>query len=85
METHEQRILYKCVTCLRCSETQETCHERLMVRCELGEPGDESTQPVQSSDGRILTHAPSWWVQTVMDNARQAGGRLRESITRSRG
>jgi hypothetical protein len=79
MAIQEQRVLYKCPICLRCSDTQDSCHQHQMVRCEMGEPGDESTQPVQTGDGRVLTHAPRWWVMAVWDRARRAGGRLQDS------
>lgn len=85
MATEGYRILYKCPICLRCSDTQDFCHRHQMVRCEMGEPGDESTQPVQASDGRVLTHAPRWWVMAVWEIARQAGGHLQRNIKNNRG
>lgn len=68
----EQRVLYKCRICLRCSEGPEVCHGHEMVRCMAGEPGSEASRPVQSAEGQLLSHAPKWWVLTVLDLERRA-------------
>jgi hypothetical protein len=58
----EERIIYMCEVCLRCSEEPGTHHGRPMIRCDAGCPGDECTKPLESVDGRLLTRAPRWWI-----------------------
>jgi hypothetical protein len=60
--TQEHRVVYMCEVCLRCSTQPETCHSRPMLRCDAGCPGDDCTKPLESTDGRLLTHAPRWWI-----------------------
>jgi hypothetical protein len=57
-----ERIVYVCEICFAMSDTTLAHHGRPMVRCEIGQPGDDSTKPVMDEAGRLLTHAPKWWV-----------------------
>ena len=56
------RIVYMCEVCLRSSPAAELCHGRMMIECDAGCAGDDCTQPVTDSVGRLLTRAPKWWV-----------------------
>ncbi len=56
------RIVYVCETCLSVSDAPMVHHGRPMLQCDAGCEGDDCTQPVVDSAGRILTHAPKWWV-----------------------
>ncbi len=60
--TQEHRIVYVCEICLRMSAEPGTCHDRPMLRCDAGCPGDDCTRPVESPQGKWLTHAPRWWI-----------------------
>ena len=57
-----RRILYMCEVCLAASERPMLHHGRMMIECDAGREGDDDTQPVTDAAGRILTHAPKWWV-----------------------
>jgi len=41
-----------------------------MVTCDCGEPGDERSRPITTPDGRLVSRAPRWWVETCCDLAR---------------
>lgn len=56
------RIVYVCEMCFAMSYTPLTHHDRMMVRCDVGRPGDDITKPVTDAAGHLLTHAPKWWV-----------------------
>lgn len=58
----EHRILYMCEICFLISETPGVHHERLMIKCDAGCPGDDCTKPIADEGGHIVTHAPKWWV-----------------------
>ncbi|MDQ4076085.1 MAG: hypothetical protein M3220_07540 [Chloroflexota bacterium] len=58
------RIVYICEICFRASDTPDTCcGGHRMVRCDAGEPGSERSRPLYDDEGRLLTHAPRWWLE----------------------
>jgi len=60
--SQQRRTVYMCEVCLTASDTQMMHHGRLMIECDAGCPGDDRTQPLFDAAGRLLTHAPKWWV-----------------------
>ena len=57
------QMLYICPICFRASSEVDVCHNRPMFCCDAGDWGDECRKPLIAPDGRILTHAPRWWLQ----------------------
>ncbi len=56
------RIVYMCEVCFAVSDKPTLHHGQPMIECDAGCPGDDVTRPVVDEQGRILTHAPKWWV-----------------------
>lgn len=56
------RIVYVCEFCFTVSEKPGSHHDRPMVECDAGCPGDDCTQPIVNEHGLLLTHAPKWWI-----------------------
>ncbi len=59
-------VLYICPICFRVSETEDECHEHLMVLCETGHPGDERRKPVSDQFGNFVSRAPRWYLEAVI-------------------
>ena len=59
------QILYICPICFRVCETEDECHEHLMVECETGHPGDERRKPVTDQFGNLVSRAPKWYLEAV--------------------
>ncbi len=59
------RIVYLCRHCFAASEAAGDCAGcgHAMVRCDAGEPGSERSRPLYDAEGRLLTHAPRWWLE----------------------
>lgn len=60
------RIVYVCRQCLRVAGEPDECHDRPMIECDAGAPGDERSRPVTTPDGELVTHAPRWWVEMCL-------------------
>ena len=58
----QHRIIYMCEVCLVMSDKPAAHHGHMMIECDAGCEGDDCTQPVIDPAGRLLTHAPKWWV-----------------------
>lgn len=56
---------YICPVCFNAGEDLEECHQHLMIRCEPGTPDLERRKPLMDATGRILTHAPRWFLEAV--------------------
>lgn len=82
MTRTKQRILYKCVICLSCSDSPASHHGKPMVRCIADSPGSELSRPLLDADGRPLAHAPKWWIVATCDLERQAIQARRQSTSR---
>ncbi len=52
----------RCVTPYGEPGTCLTCHVEL-VECRPGPEGDPLRKPLMTGDGKLLTHAPGWWVR----------------------
>jgi hypothetical protein len=59
------RVFYLCPVCFRRSESDDECHAQRMVVCDAGEWDDERRRPIVGADGRLLTHAPRWFLEAV--------------------
>jgi len=64
------RVIYVCTQCLRISPNEATCHNEAMIECDCGLPGDERSRPVMTAQGKLVTHAPRWWVETCRARAK---------------
>jgi hypothetical protein len=60
-----EQVLYICPICFRVCETEELCHEHVMVLCEPGQPGDERRKPVTDKFGNLVSRAPRWYLEAV--------------------
>jgi hypothetical protein len=59
-ESH--RVVYVCEVCFAVSATPLVHHDRPMIECDAGCPGDDCTKPITDEAGHLLTRAPKWWV-----------------------
>ena len=81
-----RRKVYVCPVCHCVSARRKRHHNRVMVACDTGAPGDENSQPVFDMHGHLLTRAPKWWVdkcaechQIEVARARKLTNRLRHN------
>jgi hypothetical protein len=56
---------YLCPICFEVSESASRHHGRRMLRCDAGNPGDETRKPLMDTDGRLKSHAPRWFLETI--------------------
>ena len=68
--SQQRRIVYVCPKCLRMSWELEECHGQPMYECDAGVPGDKRSQPIMTTNGRLVTHAPRWWVDKCLERYR---------------
>jgi hypothetical protein len=63
METVER--LYLCENCFHASDQPGVCPDcgQALIECCPGEPDDPSRRPLMDQEGRLLTHAPLWWMK----------------------
>ena len=59
------QVFYICPICFRVCETEDECHEHLMVLCETGHPGDERRKPVSDQFGNLVSRAPRWYIEAI--------------------
>jgi hypothetical protein len=59
-------IFYLCPTCFYASETSDDGHEHVLLRVDPGLPGDERHKPVTERDGLILSPAPYWFYEALI-------------------
>ncbi|MCL4559959.1 MAG: hypothetical protein M1281_05005 [Chloroflexi bacterium] len=55
--------IYVCPQCFCISETPGRCHDREMLCCAVGKPGDRRRRPVMDGRGRIWSRAPRWFLE----------------------
>jgi len=60
--SEQHRIVFMCEVCYNVSDQPARHHERMMIECDAGCPGDDCTYPVIDNHDRILTRAPKWWI-----------------------
>ena len=61
-------VFYLCPTCFYASESSDTEHEHALLRVDPGLPGDEKRKPVTDRNGRILSAAPRWFYEAMMQS-----------------
>lgn len=61
----QDEILYICPICFRVCETEDECHEHVMVKCETGQPGDEKRKPLEDQYGKLVSRAPRWYLEAL--------------------
>jgi hypothetical protein len=61
--TEEHQVFYMCAVCFRASVKAEVCHNQPMLYCDAGCWGDECRKPLTAAGGRLLAHAPRWWLK----------------------
>lgn len=66
-----ERIVYVCHVCLRVSPEADECHGQPMHGVDCGPPGSELCRPIMGEHGRPKAHAPRWWVEHVLTEARR--------------
>jgi hypothetical protein len=59
-------IFYLCPTCFYASETIDDAHEHILLRVDPGLPGDERRKPIMNRDGLILSPAPYWFYEALL-------------------
>jgi hypothetical protein len=59
-------IFYLCPTCFYASETPDDSHEHALLRVDPGLPGDERRKPITDREGLILSPAPYWFYEAIL-------------------
>jgi hypothetical protein len=59
-------IFYLCPICFYASETPDDGHEHVLLRVDPGLPGEERRKPVTDQNGHILSPAPRWFHEAMM-------------------
>jgi hypothetical protein len=59
---------YLCPTCFYASETPDNGHDHPLLRVDPGLPGDERRKPIMDSSGRILSAAPLWFHEALLQS-----------------
>jgi hypothetical protein len=59
---------YLCPTCFYASEIPDDTHKHALLRVDPGAPGDERRKPVMDRDGLILTPAPYWFYEALLES-----------------
>ncbi|MBI5649867.1 MAG: hypothetical protein HZC40_05375 [Chloroflexi bacterium] len=57
------RTIYICRVCHNVGARPLHCHRNQSRKCEIGQPGDERSQPLFDAEGQLVTRAPKWWVE----------------------
>ena len=60
-------VFYLCPTCFYASDTPDG-HEHALLRVDPGLPGDERRKPVMDHDGLILSPAPYWFYEALLQS-----------------
>jgi hypothetical protein len=68
---NDSLAFYLCPTCFYASEFSEPEHEHALLRVDPGLPGDERRKPLTDRNGRILSPAPRWFYDAILQT-RQA-------------
>jgi hypothetical protein len=59
-------VFYLCPNCFYASESPDDGHEHVLLRLDPGPPGDERRKPVTDQHGHILSPAPRWFHEAVL-------------------
>jgi hypothetical protein len=66
MDTQTLLAFYLCPTCFYACETPDKDHEHALLRVDPGLPGNEKRKPITDRDGRILSAAPRWFHEAIL-------------------
>jgi hypothetical protein len=66
MNTSSISIFYLCPTCFYASQIPDVGHEHELLRMDPGLPGDERRKPMTDSSGHILSPAPRWFHEAIL-------------------
>ncbi len=61
----EAQGVYICPICFKVCDTEQECHAHQMVKCDVGEPGDERRKPIVDRFGKYVSRAPRWYIEAV--------------------
>jgi hypothetical protein len=70
-------VFYLCPTCFYASETVHDNHEHALLRMDPGLPGDERRKPVMDRGGLILSPAPYWFYEALLESRIGSSSTLR--------
>ena len=59
-------VFYICPVCFYASETFDVGHEHTLLRVDPGLSGDERRKPVTDQNGHILSPAPRWFHEALV-------------------
>ena len=63
------KVFYLCPHCFYATELPDDSHEHALVRVDPGMPGDERRKPVTDAKGHILSPAPRWFHEAMVQAA----------------
>jgi hypothetical protein len=61
-------VFYICPTCFYACEIPDNSHEHALLRVDPGLPGDERRKPVTNPHGYILSPAPRWFHEAIIQD-----------------
>ena len=61
-------IFYLCPTCFYASDAPDNAHEHALLRVDPGRAGDERRKPLTGRDGLILSPAPFWFYEALLQS-----------------
>jgi hypothetical protein len=59
-------IFYLCPNCFYASDFPDAKHEHTLLRVDPGLPGDERRKPITDEHGHILSPAPRWFHEAIL-------------------
>ena len=59
-------VFYLCPICFYACETLDEGHEHALLRVDPGMPGDERRKPITDQNGHILSPAPRWFYEVLL-------------------
>jgi hypothetical protein len=59
-------VFYLCPNCFYASEIPDERHEHALLRVDPGLPSDEKRKPVTALNGQILSAAPRWFHEAIL-------------------
>jgi hypothetical protein len=68
-------VFYLCPTCFYACEIPDGGHEHALLRVDPGLPGDERRKPVTDRNGQILSTAPRWFHEALLQTRAAARNR----------
>jgi hypothetical protein len=63
---NNKQVFYICPSCFYTRETLDNNHKHPMLCVDPGAPGDERRKPVMDRNGQILTPAPRWFQEALL-------------------